>query len=118
MPLRPMTKSPRFTDASIDVNWTDTKRGRSPSFDAMSAATSTSKPTTRVGIARVGLDEGRAAFGIAAPAQFTGNPAAGGRRARAAAAPTSSAAASHTIPSEKMVRRPTVMMVSMMEEPR
>ena len=46
MPLIPMSKSPRTTDASIDVKPTCTKRGVRESPLASSDAMSTSKPRT------------------------------------------------------------------------
>ena len=117
MPLRPMRKSPRFTDASIDVNWTGWKRGRSPSFDAMSDATSTSKPTTRSGSRGSASTKGEPPS--ASPPHRSSAPGAGGCAAASeATAPTSSAADNHAPPNRKRVRRLTAMLVSMMEEPR
>ena len=70
MPLSPMSKSPRAADASMLVKPTWMKRGVRSRPSASSAAMSTSKPTTRVGVGGIGFDKRRAAFGVAAPSQL------------------------------------------------
>ena len=70
MPLSPMSKSPRAADASRVVKPTCTKRGDAAEAGGEQLRDVDLEADDARRIGGIGLDERRAAFGVAAPAQF------------------------------------------------
>ena len=69
MPLSPISASPRATDWSIEAYWTTTNSGACPSPPRDQLRDLDVEADHRFGVARARLDERRAAFGIAGPAE-------------------------------------------------